>query len=206
MATDFELLEAWRASDKKAGSELFERHFAAVLAFFRNKVGDEASDLVQRTFLSCVKARDRFEGRSSFRTYLFTVARNELYDHLRRKKRDCDRFDALELSVEAIGPSPATVAVQKKERRLLLEGLRRIPIEHQLILELYFWEDLSASQIAEVVGAPEGTVRTRIRRAKQLLEAELSRLASDPAVLHSTIASLEAWARSLRDDVEKQES
>jgi RNA polymerase sigma-70 factor (ECF subfamily) len=198
VVSDFELLEAWRKSDKRAGGELFERHFASVLAFFRNKVGDEAPDLVQRTFLSCVKARDRFEGRSSFRTYLFTVARNELYDHLRRRKRDAQRFDALEVSVESLGPSPATMAVQKRERRLLLEGLRRIPVDHQVILELYFWEELSAREIGEVVGAPEGTVRTRIRRAKQLLEAELSSLANDPQVLSSTIANLEDWARSLR--------
>ena len=74
---DFELLDAWRAGSREAGSELFERHFPGLFWFFRNKAGESAEDLVQQTFLSVVESRDRFRKDASFRTYLFTVARRD---------------------------------------------------------------------------------------------------------------------------------
>ena len=68
MDTDRQLLEAWRGGDKKAGKRLFERHYDALTRFFRNKVGPEAPDLVQQTFLGCLERIDRFrEGRTIHR-------------------------------------------------------------------------------------------------------------------------------------------
>jgi RNA polymerase sigma-70 factor (ECF subfamily) len=66
-------------------------------------------------------------------------------------------------------------------------------------LELYYWEELSAADLGRVLGVPEGTVRTRIRRAKSLLEQALQRLSTGDADLSTTVANLEDWARSLRD-------
>jgi RNA polymerase sigma-70 factor (ECF subfamily) len=71
-------------------------------------------------------------------------------------------------------------------------------VEHQVLLELYFWEPLPAVEIAAILGVPEGTVRTRIRRAKQLLEAEIGRLSADPGLVESTLSNLDDWARSVR--------
>ena len=102
------------------------------------------------------------------------------------------------LSIHDLAPSPSQVAAQHAEQRLLLEGLRRLPLEHQLVLELYFWEPLTAGEIGEVLDLPEGTVRTRIRRAKQLLLARLRELDATPRVLESTLTDLERWASSLR--------
>jgi DNA-directed RNA polymerase specialized sigma24 family protein len=56
-ATDIELLEAWRGGDRRAGEQLFERHYAAVARFFRNKLEFGVDDLIQRTFLACVEGR-----------------------------------------------------------------------------------------------------------------------------------------------------
>ena len=53
--SDFELLEAWREGDQRAGRELFARHFDAIYRFFRSKIEDAADDLTQQTFLGCVK-------------------------------------------------------------------------------------------------------------------------------------------------------
>jgi RNA polymerase sigma-70 factor (ECF subfamily) len=66
-------------------------------------------------------------------------------------------------------------------------------------LELYYWEELPASELGRVLGVPEGTVRTRIRRAKTLLEEALAELGEGDRDLASTVANLEDWARSLRD-------
>ena len=203
--SDLELLDAWRGGDATAGSELFARHFDAVCRFFRNMVAEGTDDLIQRTFLAMVESRDRFRGDSSFRTYLFTVARNELFAHLRKSGREQARFDPLEQSVYDLGPTPTTMVAQRKEQRLLLEALRRVPLDLQVALELFYWEDMSASELARMLELPEGTVRTRIRRARQLLEQALRELADGDADLHSTLAGLDDWAKSLREHVRKDE-
>jgi len=68
----------------------------------------------------------------------------------------------------------------------------------QIVLELHYWEAMSAGAIAEVLGAPEGTVRTRLRRAKQLLEEQLAAIVGAPA-LTNTLAQLDDWAREIRE-------
>ncbi|MCA9601185.1 MAG: sigma-70 family RNA polymerase sigma factor [Myxococcales bacterium] len=195
---DRSLLEAWREGDEDAGVRLFERHYDRVARFFRNKAGESGPDLVQRTFLRCVETRERMREQTSFRCYLFGVARNVLFEHYREKRRDGDRLDFGAVSVQDFGPTPSTIISQQEQGRILVQALRQIPVEHQVILELYYWESMRARDIAEVLDIPEGTARTRIRRAKQLLERELEALASTPVVYRSTISDLEGWAGRIR--------
>ena len=199
---DVELLDAWRDGDTRAGNELFHRHFDSVCRFFANKAPNEVDDLIQRTFLACVEGRDRFRGDASFRGYLFGVARNVLRRYYRDKRYYDNHFDPLVVSVHDMGPGPSLLVADKREQELLLQALRRLPMDHQITLELYYWENMSGSELGQVLDAPEGTVRGRIRRAKQLLEAALSELAESPSQLESTVANLEGWARSLRQKVE----
>jgi len=201
VSTDAELLDAWRNGDRKSGEELFERHFDAVARFFRNKVDHGIDDLIQRTFLACVESKDKFRGDSSFRTYLFGVAHNVLGKHFRSKKRHGDKIDFGVTSVFDLSPSPSVIVAKHREQQVLLQALRKIPLDHQIVLELYYWEKLSAREVAEVVQVPEGTARTRIRRAKQLLEEEMAKLMGNKDQLETTIANLDSWAASLRDQV-----
>lgn len=201
MASDEDLLQAWRAGDRGAGGTLFERHFSSICRFFANKVGGEVDELVQKTFTACVEGRDRFEGRSSFRTYLFAVAHNVLRAHLRGRKRARERFDLGVTSIHDLGLSPGTFVAQKQEQKLILNALRHVPVEHQVVLELYFWEGLAARELAEILEIPEGTVRGRIRRARQLLDEQLRALAESDALLQSTCSDLEDWASALREYV-----
>jgi RNA polymerase sigma-70 factor (ECF subfamily) len=103
------------------------------------------------------------------------------------------------VSAVDVGAGPTTVVGRRREQRLLLEALRRIPIDSQVVLELYYWEEMSASQTAKVLDIPEGTVRGRVRRAKELLRKELTRLARTQKELESTVGDLERWAASLRE-------
>jgi RNA polymerase sigma factor (sigma-70 family) len=197
--TDVELLNRWRDGDLGAGDELFNRHFTSVHRFFRNKVQEEAlEDLVQQTFMASVEGRERFRSDSTFRTYLFGVAHNLLRDHYRRQRK-VEVLDFGETSVEDVRVGPNTLIGRRQEQRLLLEALRRIPIDSQIVLELYYWEELSASQTAAVLGIPEGTVRGRVRKAKALLKKKLTVLARSAADLESTVQDLEGWAASLRE-------
>lgn len=198
MASDIELFRAWRAGDRQAGSLLFARHFDAIYRFFRNKLDDDIEDLVQRTFVACVEGRERFREEASFRTYLFAVAHNLLREHLRRKRRAPERVDLDEVSVVDLGASPISLVVAQAEERVLLQALRRIPVNSQVILELYFWEKLSGAEIGAFLGVVEDTARSRIRKAKQQLEAMIRRIEAAPRELESTLSNLEQWADAIR--------
>ena len=197
--SDRELLQSWRAGDRSSGSELFARYYDIVARFFANKVsGEHRQELIQRTFLACVEARDRFRGDSKFSTYLLGIALRQVYKHYDRKRRDAKRFDYQTVSVAALDPSPSRIIAAHDEQRLLLQALRSIPLDYQIILELVYWEGMTAAGAAEVLGLPLGTSKTRIRRGRQLVEQELAALESQASLVESTVTDLEGWARGLR--------
>lgn len=192
---DLELLEVWRSGDGEAGGELFERHFSAVYGFFRNKTSGAVDDLVQKTFMACVEGRDRVKT-NSFRAYLFGVARNILYgEYRRRRKHEAVDFGAS--SAQDLDPGPSTALGKKEEHRLLLQALRRIPLDYQVALELYYVEGMRGPELAEVLDVPEPTVRSRIRRGLEQVKKEIERVASTPALAESTVGGLESWAADL---------
>ncbi len=205
MNDDETLLEAWRAGDRRAGNALFQRHFEPVRRFFVNKVDDEAAELVQRTFLACVAAKERFKGRSSFRTFLFAIAHNVLREHYRSRERGRAQEDIDEHSVVDLGAGPSTALDGKREQRALLMGLRRIPLKFQVVLELYFWERINAGEIGEALGIPEDTARSRIRRGKELLKGALGKVETDSGVIDSTREDLEGWAEKVWEEFSRKE-
>lgn len=200
MRDDAELLAAWRTGDANAGSELFERHFRSLSRFFASKVGDDIDDVLQATFLACVEGRHRIRDGASFRAYLFAIARRELFAHYRRKAH-APLPDIESLSVADLAPSPSNVVAHKAEQRVVLEGLRRLPLDYQIVLELTYWEDMSDRDVADVLDVPHGTVKSRIRRARIALDEHIEALSASPALLASTRENLDAWARGLRETV-----
>ena len=87
MVEDNTLLDRWCAGDTAAGNVLFKRHFATLYRFFEHKTDGEVDDLVQETFLQCVRGRETFRRQSTFRTYLFAIARHVLFQHWRDRLR-----------------------------------------------------------------------------------------------------------------------
>ncbi len=197
MTQDEALVQAWRDGDQSAGAKLFDRYYSSVARFFRNKVGPESSDLIQATFLACFEGLGRMRS-TNFRSYLFAIACNLLRKHYRGKSRD--RTDFGSISVYDLDPSPSSVMAANQQQRQLLEALRRIPLELQIILELFYWESLTAAHIAEVLEIPVGTVKTRIRRARQLLHEQMQKLDAEGLASQCTIEDLEQWARQLRGE------
>jgi RNA polymerase sigma-70 factor (ECF subfamily) len=189
--SDGELLEAWRAGDRVAGDELIRRHFDSICRFFRAKLGDDVEDLIQKTFLDCVKSRDRVE-RDGFRAYLFAVAKNRLYDHLRANFRGPQRIDLSSLSLADLGTSPSQHVARDQEEQLLIAAMRCIPVEYQIALELAYWEGMSGPEIASVLGIPPNTVRSRLARARVAVREHVERLASAPAVGNTTLQRLDS--------------
>lgn len=198
--SDLDLLAAWRSGDRQAGGELFDRYFVSLHRFFRNKVGDEFEELVQRTLTRCVEGQERFEGRSAFRSYLFGIAYNVLREHLRARSTNPVRGLGDDASVADLGqPGPSTALGARREQRLLLEGLRRLPLSDQVVLELFYWEQMPSPEIGAVLEIPGPTVRSRLRLARERLLGHLDELAHNPAELESTTDDLERWAAELRE-------
>ena len=201
---DFALLDAWCDGDRKAGNALFERHFTSLWVFFRNKLAEGAEDVVQQTFLALVESRDRFRREASFRTFLFATARNVLRHELRKRGRNRVEPDFDTQCLHDLSPRPSQLIGIDGDRRLLLEGLRRIPLDYQIALELYHFEGLPARQVGEVIGLPEPATRSRLRRATEALRKVLETLTSSPTALESTMTGLSTWARDLRDYLERK--
>jgi RNA polymerase sigma factor (sigma-70 family) len=171
---DLLLLERWRGGDRRAGEELFARHFRDIYRFFEHKAGADADELAQRTFIACVASREQFRGQSTFRTYMFTVARHELYAHLRRR-RAAEPIDFHVSSLADLAPSPLSQVERSRMVGQLRVVLSEMPAEQQLLLELHYWYDLDASALGEVFGAPPGTIRIRLMRARQALRARMAK-------------------------------
>jgi RNA polymerase sigma factor (sigma-70 family) len=197
-ARDAELLARWRAGDNRAGSEIYDRHAPSVARFFQNKLPDLCEEMMQQTFLALVESRDRIQAGVTLRAFVLSIARHKLLDHLR--KLSGGRHDVDELgSVAALAPGASTIVAQKREQRLLLEGLRRIPIEHQTALELFYWEGLNANEIAAVFGISHSAMRSRLSKARALLEQAMAEVASTPELLASTVSGLDDWAAQIRE-------
>jgi RNA polymerase sigma factor (sigma-70 family) len=198
MEDDRALLDAWRAGDRTAGDVLLGRYFDGLYRFFRNKVDHGVDDLIQRTFTACIAAKDAMRDHSSFRTYLFTVARHQLYHYWRDNHRKDALFAPEETSVVAMGVSVSSILATRQEQRLLLRALRTLPLDLQVALELHYWEELTTAEIAEILEVPQGTAKSRLRRAREQLEQAIRDSEQDAAIIESTLGDFEHWASSVR--------
>lgn len=198
--SDEELIQDWRSGRQEAGEALFERYYDGVYRFFCNKLGQDIRDLVHQTFVGCLEGRERLRAGASFRSYLFAVAHNVLRMHLRQRYRaelvDLDTVCAYELS-----PGPSSLLARSREERCLLDALRSISLEQQIVLELRYWEEMTSPEIAEVLDIPENTVRSRLSRAHASLKEAMERIATSPQELASTLDNLDEWARRCREQL-----
>ncbi|TNE85950.1 MAG: sigma-70 family RNA polymerase sigma factor [Deltaproteobacteria bacterium] len=195
--TDESLLTAWQAGDRSAGMQLISRHYDAIVRFFRTKAPREAEDLVQRTFLACSESAARFQGDGTFRAFLFGIARNILYEHIRHAMRAGRHVDFHALSVADIHHGVSTEAAKRAETRILLRALQLVPIESQMLLELFYWEELSVNEVAEALDIPVGTVKSRLHRAREQLRGALPEAPTDAEDPRSGQFLLEQWLGKL---------
>ncbi|MEM6989687.1 MAG: sigma-70 family RNA polymerase sigma factor [Myxococcota bacterium] len=193
---DMTLLEAWRGGDAASGRELVQRYFDAMYRFFANKLAGDVEDLIQETFTACVEGRDRFRKDASFRTYLYAIARNRLYRYWRDRKPEREAEESVQQMVES-GPSPADALVARQEQRLLLRALRGLPLDLQVLLELAYFESLTDREVAVILEIPVGTLKSRLRRGRQLLQQAIE-AADDPALVQTTTAGFDGWVASMR--------
>jgi RNA polymerase sigma-70 factor (ECF subfamily) len=181
---DLTRARAWADGDRNAGRALIAENYGRVVRFFQHKAGANADDLVQITFLRCSERVGTFSGTGSFRSFLFGIARNVLLEHIRvqvRDRRNEPDFNAT--SIADLQPGVWTQALQQHEHRMLIQALQLIPLENQMLLELYYWEELSVAEVASALEIAVGTVKSRLFRARGQLQdamAKVPEAARDP--------------------------
>jgi RNA polymerase sigma-70 factor (ECF subfamily) len=194
---DRDLLARWRDGDARAGEQLYTRHVDAVIKFFRNKLPGDPQDLVQETFLRLVAGRERIRDGQALRAYVLGIAWRVWVEHLRKRAQP----RPIDVEIDAVAdvvPGPSTIAAKQHEHRLMLEALRRLPIQQQILLELYYWERLKHDELAEMMGISTSAMRSRVAKARERLAAELAKLADEPGSPASTQTNVDDWAETIR--------
>ncbi len=168
--SDEALLGAWCDGDDKAGDRLLRSAFPRLYRFLFNKIGDDTGEVIQQTMLACVEHRDKLAGCVSFEAYLLRMARNKLYDFLRKRGRSREDLRDELPSVHDLGTSMASVLGRRDREAAVLTALRALPVDLQVVLELHYWNETSTREIADVLEIPVGTVKSRLRRARDAFE------------------------------------
>ncbi|MDR1279270.1 MAG: sigma-70 family RNA polymerase sigma factor [Opitutaceae bacterium] len=181
---DWRIVRQVQAGDVQAFDTLVRRYRERVLGVVYNLTSnrEDAADLTQDAFLKAFQSINRFQGQSSFFTWLYRIAVNSTLSHLRKSKlRSFFSFEKLQE-----GPPVAEIVNRLTDkngadRELFLaelqeklnEALQKLSIRHRTVITLFEIDGLSHEEIAEIVGCSAGTVRSRLHYAKQQLQAEL---------------------------------
>jgi RNA polymerase sigma-70 factor (ECF subfamily) len=172
-AAERALHERLHAADARVIAELYDAHHASIRGLAQRLTGDAdaAEDLVHEVFVALPPLLRCFRGQSSLRTFLFGVAVNHARHYVRaaaRRRAAAERY-AREPPAERAGPE------LELERRRLAADLQRhldaLPLAQRVAFVLCEVEQLDSRRVAEVLGVPEGTVRTRLFHAKRKLRA-----------------------------------
>ncbi|HZQ39396.1 MAG TPA: sigma-70 family RNA polymerase sigma factor [Rhizomicrobium sp.] len=170
---DEELIGRIADGDRVAMQVLFARHHVRVFRFALRLVRNEAvaEDLISEVFLDVWRQAGRFEGRSAVSTWLLAITRFKALSALRKKQEaELDETAAEEIADTDDDPD---VALQKKDKAAILRRcLTALSAEHREIIDLVYYHEKSVQEVVEIVGIPEGTVKTRMFHARKRL-AEL---------------------------------
>lgn len=206
MDPELTLLESWREGDGKAGDRLLLKYHAMVWRTVATKVDPHCvEDLVQKIILAILERRDAISSDLKFKSYAMAVTRNVIANFYReRERKPVDLVGVLDSSVRDLGMGASSFVLAREEERLLLEALRNLPMDDQFVLELHYWEHMTGPELGAVFNCLEPTMRSRLRRAKARLQAQLAELSRSHPTLAETSTDLATWARGLRDALEPQ--
>ena len=135
---------------------------------------DSAEDVTQEAFLAAWRALPEFRGDCRFSTWLYRLVSNAAIDCLRREKKHRDTGDVDDLELPDGGPSLQEQAELSDTRDAVRRALDRLSPEHRQVLLLRFMQELDYGEIARALNVSEGTVKSRINRAKSKLREVLA--------------------------------
>jgi RNA polymerase sigma-70 factor, ECF subfamily len=179
--TDEELIARVLSGDRGSYDVLVARYadlvHTIVLRILWNE--DDADDVAQETFVRAYRALPRFRGDSKFSSWLYRIAVNRSLTHLKRRKRRfagddeaaraADGVPGAEPALGRIEESPDRQVLAAEERAMVREAVAKLPPRYRAVITLFYLEERSYKEVAEVLGVPVGTLKTHLHRARALL-------------------------------------
>jgi RNA polymerase sigma-70 factor (ECF subfamily) len=181
--TDGELIARVLAGDQGAYAVLVERHSDLVYAIVSRIVLNEAdaADVAQEAFVRAYHALGRFRGDSKFSSWLYRIAVNRSLTHLKRTKRRAAVLDPtsgaraeVEASLGAPPESPDEAVLKDERRATVRAAVSQLPPRYRAVVTLFYLEEKSYREVAEILGIPMGTLKTHLHRARALLKEALT--------------------------------
>jgi RNA polymerase sigma factor (sigma-70 family) len=167
------------SGDRAAYSQLMDEYFEKVYSRMLKMIGQpgDAEDLTMEAFNKAFSKLDQYTSDFAFSTWLYRIAKNNCIDYLRRNKKDNDskvnQYEA-EIGIAAHElanqlPSPEQMMINQQEISLLREIVETLHPKYKDIIKLHYFKELSCEEIAQQLDLPEGTVKVRLFRARELL-------------------------------------
>lgn len=180
---DLTLVARAVAGEEAAFRELVVRHESAVARTVTAMLGagDDADDVGQETFVRFFRALPRFRGDSEVRTYLLRIAMNLSCDALARRRRRSGwvRLDTSDDDPPVDAPDQQTLMEQDERKEIVTRAVQSLDPKHRAVVVLRLLDERSTAEAAQILGVPEGTIMSRLKRAlaklEQMLSPELSR-------------------------------
>ena len=180
---DRDVIEQVLRGDNDAFGQLVEKYQTKVYNLALRMCGneDDAFDLAQEAFLRAWRSLGSFQFESAFSTWLFRLSSNICLDFLRAKKRRTtvsltmtdDESGESQLDLPDPSKTPEEAVLAAEDRRLLAQAMNELPADQRQILTLRAIDDLSYAEIAEILQLQEGTVKSRLSRARTALRNKL---------------------------------
>lgn len=168
--SDEVLIARIAGGDRLAMQVLFARHHVRVYRFVLRMVRNEATaeDLISEVFLDVWRQAGKFEGRSAVSTWMLSIARFKALSALRRRPEE-ELDDETAERIEDRSDDPEVALAKKEKGAVLRQCLTALSTEHREVIDLVYYHEKSVEEVAEIVGIPEATVKTRMFYARKKL-------------------------------------
>ena len=179
MSSDEQLIANYFAGDEKSLEVLILRYLKSIYNFVYRYVNDEheAEDITQEVFLKMWRNLKKFKKGKNFKTWLFTIAKNTAIDFLKKKKiipfSEFEKEDGENKFIETlVDPAPSLDEIFEKTEidEKIYNAINQLPLKYQIVLFLYYNDQLTFQEIAEILGESINTVKSRHRRALFILK------------------------------------
>jgi len=171
--TDDEIIALYKSGNEEVFKDLIEKYSPSIYNFTAHIIGkDNATDIVQETFIKVWKNINRFNSlKSSFKTWIFTIAKNSITDFLRKKKHlnfsDIENDDdySFSESIEDENLLPDQALQKLQDSKFLNKLLDKLSLQYRTILILHYQEEMTFDEIGKILKKPLNTVKSYHRRA-----------------------------------------
>jgi RNA polymerase sigma-70 factor (ECF subfamily) len=177
--TDSELIKRYLSGDEKSLEILVKRYLNPLYVFLYRYVGnkEDAENITQDSFVKTWRNLKKFDRSKSFKTWLFSIAKNTATDFLRKKKNisfsGFEKEDGVDNFIDP-APLPQEIFERKELNKILNSAIKKLSLDNQTVLFLRYNDHFTFKEISDILGEPVNTVKSRHRRALILLRNLIS--------------------------------